>query len=301
MLLPTGRQYRIAYDRQAAIAVEFGAGLREYIVDGRRVLDGYAEGETATGSRGLPLLPWPNRIGGGRYRFAGDELQLPINDVGGGTAVHGLTRWVPWSLVAQTPSRVTLGTTIYPQPGYPFTLTLAVSYDLSAAGLMVETTARNDGPRPLPYGAGHHPYFATAGDALDRTPLRVPATRRLILAADGLPTGQVEAVERTPYDFLTARPIGEMRLNDCYVDLIRDADGRVRVCFGDTVVWADETCTHVMLFSGDTLPDPAERRRGLAVEPMTCPPDAFRSGHGVIVLAPGEAVTTRWGAARSAP
>jgi aldose 1-epimerase len=52
-----------------------------------------------------------------------------------------------------------------------------------------------------------------------------------------------------------------------------------------------------MLYTGDQLPDPSERRRSIAVEPMTCPPDAFRTGTGVIVLPPGGAVKTRWGLA----
>jgi aldose 1-epimerase len=50
-----------------------------------------------------------------------------------------------------------------------------------------------------------------------------------------------------------------------------------------------------MAYSGDTLPEPERRRRGLAVEPMTCPANAFQSGEGLIVLAPGESCRQRWG------
>ncbi len=297
MLLPTGRQYRIAYNRQEAIAVELGAGLREYTVGGRRMLDGYPADGAPTGSRGFPLLPWPNRIGDGRYRFEGEEHQLPINRVSENTAIHGLTRWIPWLAIEHTPSRVVLGTTIFPQPGYPFTLTLRVSYELSAEGLMVETTARNDGGRALPYGAGHHPYLAVCGVSLDRTTLLVPATHRLITGPRGLPTGEVRAVEGTPYDFRQPRAIGDLRLDACLLGLIRDDDGRARVRVQDTVLWIEEGYAYVMLFTGDELPDPAERRRSLAIEPMTCPPDAFRTGTGLIVLRPGDSVATRWGLA----
>jgi aldose 1-epimerase len=48
-----------------------------------------------------------------------------------------------------------------------------------------------------------------------------------------------------------------------------------------------------MVFTGDTLAD--VKRRSIAVEPMTCPPNAFRTGEGVIVLEPGESTTGRWG------
>jgi aldose 1-epimerase len=298
MQLSTGRQYRIAHDRQEAMAVELGAGLREYVVGGRHVLDGFAADGKATGSRGLPLLPWPNRIGNGRYRFEGEEHQLPINHVGENAAIHGLTRWIPWPAIKHTASRVVLETTIFPQPGYPFTLRLRVSYELSTEGLAVETTAWNDGGRALPYGAGHHPYLSSSGGLLDRAILAVPATHRLITCRRGLPTGEVATVDGTPYDFRRPRMVGDVQLDTCYLGLIRDGDGRARVRVEDTVLWADEGYGYVMLFTGDTLPDPAERRRSLAVEPMTCPPDAFRTGTGLIVLPPGGTVTTRWGLAK---
>ncbi|HLJ60703.1 MAG TPA: aldose 1-epimerase family protein [bacterium] len=295
MRLPTGRQYRNRFDRHAAVAVELGGGLRKYSADGRSILDGYAEHDVVTGSRGLPLLPWPNRIRDGRYRFDGEEHQLPINRVSEHSAIHGLTAWVPWCAIAHTASRVVLGTTIYPQPGYPFMLTLQVSYELSAAGLSAETTARNDGASARPYGAGHHPYLAGRCGGVNEATLLVPATRRLLIGPPGLPTGDTEAVDRTAYDLRRSRLIGDLQLDDCYFGLGCDADGRARIRFEDTVLWVDEGYTHVMLFTGDPLPDPAERRRGLAVEPMTCPPDAFRTGTGVRVLRPGESVATRWG------
>jgi galactose mutarotase-like enzyme len=243
----------------------------------------------------MPLLPWPNRIGDGRYRFEGEEHQLPINRIGENNAIHGLTRWIPWLAIEHTASRVVFGTTLFPQPGYPFTLTLQVSYELSAGGLVVETAAKNDGGRALPYGGGHHPYLAVAGGSLDRATLVVPATHRLSTDPRGLPTGEVEAVQGTPYDFRRPRSIGDVRLDTCYLGLIRDDDGRARVRVEETVLWVDQGYAYVMLFTGDELPDPSERRRSIAVEPMSCPPDAFRTGTSVIVLPPGGAVSTRWG------
>jgi aldose 1-epimerase len=46
-----------------------------------------------------------------------------------------------------------------------------------------------------------------------------------------------------------------------------------------------------MLFTGDMLAQPERRRRSLAVEPMTCAPNAFRSGDGLQTLAPGQSLT----------
>jgi galactose mutarotase-like enzyme len=39
----------------------------------------------------------------------------------------------------------------------------------------------------------------------------------------------------------------------------------------------------------------SRRRKALAIEPMTCPPNAFVTGDDLLVLQPGDAVTHTWG------
>jgi aldose 1-epimerase len=70
-------------------------------------------------------------------------------------------------------------------------------------------------------------------------------------------------------------------------------DGRI------LTVWLGPAYRYVELFTGDTLPDPARRRRGLGVEPMTAAPNAFVTGDGLQVLAPGETATATWELRRS--
>jgi aldose 1-epimerase len=82
-------------------------------------------------------------------------------------------------------------------------------------------------------------------------------------------------------------------LDTTFCDLDRDDEGVARVRVGGDVVWFDGTFGYVQLFTGDPLPDVA--RRSLAVEPLTCPPNAFRSGEALLRLEPGERYTGRWG------
>jgi aldose 1-epimerase len=108
-------------------------------------------------------------------------------------------------------------------------------------------------------------------------------------------------VDGSEYDFRQGRPIGPTVLDTAFTDLARDPDGlaRVRLSRPDgrqVTLWADRTWTHVQVFTGETLPEP-QRRRSLAVEPMTCPPNAFGSGDGLRLLAPGETLTGTWGIA----
>lgn len=295
---PSGIQYPLASGDQEATVVEVGGGLRTYTVAGEPVLDGYELDEMAGGGRGQLLLPWPNRILDGRYQFDGADLQLALTEPGRHNASHGLVRWANWRAVAQEPDRVVMELALHPQPGYPFSLDFSVEYRLGPGGLSVATTATNRGDRPCPYGAGAHPYLTVGTDLIDDALLLIPAETWLETDDRGIPTGSAP-VDRSPYDFRQAKQIGHLVLDTAFTDIVdteavvASPDGQRRVS-----VWWDESYRWLMVFTGDTL-DPARRRRGLAIEPMTCAPNAFVTGDGLKVLEPDESWTTTWGIATS--
>jgi aldose 1-epimerase len=298
---PSGRQYELRAGRQRAVVVEVGGGLREYDVGGQPVLEGFALHAMADGGRGQPLLPWPNRIDDGQYEFESQQLQLPIEEVSRHNAIHGLTRWLNWSGTPHGGDRVEMHIVVHPRPGYPFTLELTLEYALTDLGLTVRTTARNIGRQALPFGAGQHPYFTVGTAVVDAASLRFSASHRLELDSDRrLPTGRLLDVADSEFDFLRDRPIGPLVVDECFTSLARGTDGRAAVTLSDpatsksVVVWMDEHYKYVQLFSGDTL-SPERRRRGLAIEPMTCPPNAFRTVNDLIVLQPDDSVTLEWG------
>ncbi len=299
-MVPSGEQIELARDGQRAVVVEVGGGLRSYDVNGRAVLDGYPLDAMCTSGRGQVLIPWPNRLEGGRYDFDGRSHQLPLTEPGKGNAIHGLVRWAAWSVAEQAPDRVVMEHVIHPQPGYPFTVGVTVEYALSQSGLSVRTTADNLGDVECPFGSGAHPYLVVGTATVDPVILRVPG--RTVNRTDerGIPVDRI-SVEGIEYDFRRPRAIGSTKLDNAFTDLERDTDGaaRVELVNPDTgagvALWVDEAYRYVMIFTGDTLPD--VNRRSLAVEPMTCPPNAFRSGEGLIRLAPGESFAGAWGIA----
>ena len=291
MTNPSGDQFWLEVDGQEACVVEVGGGLRTYAVDGLDVLDGYSVDEMAAGGRGQHLIPWPNRVAGGKYSFAGEQLQLALSEPGRGNASHGLVRWANWTATANDGDRVVMELALHPQPGYPFTLGLAVEYRLAADGLTVETTATNLGDRPCPFGAGAHPYLTVGTEPVDGATLVVPAATRLVTDDRGIPTGVVP-VEGTAFDFRTPGPIGDLVLDTAYTDLT----GGEAVLSGSRQarLWWDDSYRWLMVFTGDTLA-PGRRRRSVAIEPMTCAPNAFVTGEGLIVLEPEESWTGTWG------
>jgi aldose 1-epimerase len=289
---PSGEQVELAFGEQRAVVVSVGAGLRTYSVGEPPILDGYGADELCPSGRGQLLAPWPNRIEDGRYELDGRWHQLPLDEPERRNAIHGLTRWSHWSVAERTADRVAFEHVLYPRPGYPFSLTLRVEYSLSHEGLTVRTEATNVGADAAPYGVGSHPYLAVDHELVDDVELRVPAATVLVANARGIPIGSAHVADEG-LDFRAPRAIGPLELDHCFTDLERDGDGRARVEVGTTTLWADESYPYLMVFTGDGLPD--VERRSVAVEPMTCAPNAFRSGEGLVRLEPGQSHLGSWG------
>lgn len=297
---PSGEQHEIAYDEQRATIVEVGGGVREYEVGGRPVLDPYPREAICDGAHGAPLIPWPNRLADGRYSLDGADYQVALTEPAKRNAIHGFLRWRSWQVRERTPERVVMGTTIHPLEGYPFALELSVAYELGEDGLTVTTTATNVGGGPCPYACGQHPYLSPGSGLIDDCSLELDARTRILTDAERqLPTG-TEAVAGTDFDFRTARQLGDLRIDFAFTDLARDEAGRawVRLSAPDSAraeLWVDQSYPIVELYTGDTLSEP-RRRRGIGTEPMSCPPNAFQTGEGVLRLEPGGSARSQWGA-----
>jgi aldose 1-epimerase len=295
---PSGEQFAIACGEQRAIVVEVGGGVRSYDVGSRPVLDPYPAHAICDGAHGAPLIPWPNRLAGGRYRFEGLDHQLALTEPEQGNAIHGLLRWRPWRALEHEGHRVVVGTRLYPTPGYPFALEVTVAYELGDTGLLVQTSATNVGEQACPYGSGQHPYLSPGSGTLDDCLLALDARTRIVTDEREVPTS-VAPVDGTVLDFRRPTRIGGLEIDTGFTDLARDADGRatVRLSAPDGAaveLWADDTYSVIQLYTGDTLA-PGRRRLGLAAEPMTCPPNAFQSGEGVVRLEPGDSLLSSWG------
>jgi aldose 1-epimerase len=173
--------------------------------------------------------------------------------------------------------------------------------------LQVTITARNRGSHAAPYGTGSHPYLTVGAPSVDGCQLSLPASRWLPMDERGIPSAAPASVEDSPYDFRQPRAIGGTRLDHALTGLDRGLDGRVWVHLaadggsGTRVsLWAGEGYRWLQVFTGDPL-GPDRRRKALAVEPMTCPPNAFATGDDLLVLEPGEEVAHSWGIQASLP
>ena len=177
---PSGEQFPISSGGHAATVVEVGGGVREYTVDGRAVLQSYPVDAMCDGAHGTPLIPWPNRLGDGRYRFAGVDHQVALTEPEKHNAIHGFLQWRSWRLVERTTDRVVVGIGLRPLTGYPFSLDVSVEYRLSEAGLTVSMTATNVGEQVCPYGVGQHPYLSPGDGSVDDCTVVLDAATRIV-------------------------------------------------------------------------------------------------------------------------
>jgi len=286
-VLPSGEQWVLRGGGYEATVVSVGGGLRGLTYDGRPVLLAYGEDEAAHAGIGQHLFPWPNRITDGEYTFEGVDQHLALSEPAPRNAIHGLTRWANWERLddGSDETALTVGHRLHGQPGYPHQLDLRLDYRLTNH-LTVSATATNIGRTAAPYGYGAHPYL-TVGRPIDECVLEFTADQRLEVSADRMtPTG-LTPVTGSPYDFSTPRLIADTTIDNAFTGLdstwsvsLTDADSGARSTLTSNTPW-------MQLFTGEAVD-----RTALAVEPMTCPPDAFRTGQDLIVLQPGESHST---------
>jgi len=296
----TGQQYEIEAGEYHATVTELGAGLRQLLFRGQPLIAGYEPDELPPAGAGALLAPWPNRIDAGRYAFGGTEFQLALTEPARGNAIHGLTRWTAWTPVTHAAGAVVLRSVPHAYQGYPFCVEIDAEYRLEPdGGLHVAITARNQGTRAAPYGTGSHPYLTVRTPSVDECQLGLPAACWLPMDDRGLPSGPAEPVDGTAYDFRQPRVIGGTQLDQPLTALERDGEGRAWAQLtaeggARVALWAGEGYGWLQVFTGDSL-GPDRRRKAVAIEPMTCPPNAFATGDDLLVLEPGRAVTHTWG------
>ena len=295
----SGTQWVIESGGHRAVVVEVGGVLRSYTVGDREILDGFGTDEISPASAGQILAPWPNRIRDGQYAFAGEHYQLALTEPARHNAIHGLANWARWKAAEQADDAVTLEFDLPPQVGYPWSLSLRTRWSVGADGLRCVQEVTNTGDADAPWGYSVHPYLQLTGVAVDDILLKVPGRTRVLADARLLPIGAVK-VAGTEYDFTEPRRIGEAVLDTTFGDVAFDADGGSAVTIAapdgsaQVTVWGDQNFKWWQVFTGDTL-DGERFRRSVAIEPMTCPPDAFRSGRDLITLQPGGTWTAAWG------
>lgn len=294
----SGTEYELRAGDYTAVVTARAAAVRQLRFQGRNLVVPFPEGGAIPDYRGVVAAPWPNRIRDGRYTFEGDAYQVPVNEPERGCALHGFAFALDWSLESQDESSVLLSCAIEPSDGYPFALRLVARYRLADDGLHWSVSATNIGETTAPYGVCPHPYLVAGEAPLNEWTLQFNADTFLEVTPDRLLPVGARPVEGHEFDFRAARVIGATEIDHAFTDISFD-DGRASLTVTDPsgtgvgMAW-DSTCRWLQVHTADKKPPLPNNRIGLAVEPMTCPPDAFNSGTELIRLAPGSTHEAEW-------
>lgn len=297
-MLPSGEQIAIAHGDQRAVVTEVGATLRTYVKGGVSVVEGFAGEEMPSDARGQVLFPWPNRLDEGEWSFSGRTARPTIDNVAQLVAMHGLVRWRPFGVEAVNQNRCVLALLAHPTPAYPFLSEISVAYHLGTLGLTVTTTVTNRDGVPLPFGVGFHPYLAVTTPTIEGAQLEVPAKSYVATDERQLPTGEILPLSGGQLDFAKRKSVSGHELDVTYTDLVRDDSGMAVAALEDAnggvvELSVDRNFPYLQVYTGDHL-EKGRRRTSVAIEPMTCPGDALRSGKDVVVLEPGQHWAGSW-------
>lgn len=293
----TGTEVHLTHGRYSAVVTVRGGALRELRFGDRNLVVGFGAEGAVPDYRGVICAPWPNRLADGTYTYAGKSYAAAVNEPERGSALHGLAIHLPWEVQEAAADRAVLRCRIPAGPDYPGTLDLTVTYALSDDGLHGTVRAVNTGSVSAPYGVCPHPYVVAGPSPLDDWSLELPANTYLEVTPDRLLPVGLRKVEGDAFDFRSPRRLGPVEIDHAFTDISRDAAGlaRVRVLdpsgTGVELEWGTEW-PWVQVHTGDKPIGPD--RLGLAVEPMTCPPDALHSGTDLIHLQPGQSHSAAW-------
>ena len=271
---------------------EFGANIIELQLENNgksfQILDGFSSEEQLrenTKSRGIHLAPFPNRIRDGKYPFDGIAYQLPINKPKEQNAIHGFIWDKPFNVIEEKSEKdhasLSMGYNYNGEfTSYPFLFQIKYSYQLSPDGLAVSVQVMNTGDSNLPFGVGWHPYF-TFHKPVDELELQLPACTVLDVDERMIPTGtanpypkfeHLTSIGSTSFD--TAFKLSDS--DDSFITRLYDPAEKTTI-----VLTQDQHLPYLQVY---IPPD----RNSIALEPMSCPANAFNSGEGLVVLKPGE-------------
>lgn len=257
-----------------------GASIQELTIANTEVIQGIdaEESQLPYYRRYYPssfLFPFPGRVSQGSYEYKGTRYQLPTNEGGRDNAIHGFIAEAPFELVEHSLGDEDAFLNFQYSyegnyEGFPFPAQLNIGYQFIGRKLHVTFKITNTGTSSFPFGLGWHPYFIA--EKLETSKLKFQASKQLTADEHQIPTGA------KPNEFKST--IESQVLDDGF---LLDDRG---VIFNATAydLRMETFVTNHQYLQLYTPPS----RRSIAIEPMTCEPNAFNSEKGLLELAAGE-------------
>lgn len=285
------------------IIPQLGGIINRFCREQSEFINGYTSGVDASRNslreyKSAKLMPCPNRTKNGHYEFGGNQYQMPCNFGNTPHQIHGFMANKPFQVIGQggNSQEGSFLTLQYDytgdHEGFPFPFRIEITYTMHLDnGFTSETFIQNTGNQEMPLGDGWHPYFQINGIEIDQLELQLPNCQKLHVDKEMIPTGRVEAYK----DFSSRTRLANTHFDDCF--LLEKQEIAKTILYDPAKglgleVWQDSSDTqysYLQLFTPDD-------RKSIAIEPMSCPPNALNSKIGLNILRPQESWVSKWGA-----
>ncbi len=224
------------------------------------------------------LSPWVNRVRNGNYSFEGRNYQLPINEENLGNAIHGLLARKPFSYQIEGSKAIVRFEYQAEEKAYPFPFETTLTYEFDANNVFhMQFEAKNTGDGNMPFACGWHPYFKLPEGELAEWNIRFDSLSKFHSDSQMIP------LREEPYDASHGVNLGEETLDNVF---------RLKPMDKHQTVFESGQSTLIIEQSSIDFPFlvvfAPENENCLAIEPMTANTDAFNTGDGLRILAPGE-------------
>ena len=270
-----------------------GAALLELSIDSKQLIT--RPKDPLKIFAGSVLAPWQNRLAKGKWVDSDGQVRsLPINESDLNNALHGMVFEADFSIREQTANKVTLGTLLAGQIGYPYSLDIEVTYELKVHGLSCDFAVTNNSNTAAPLAVGFHPYFSI-GNARDAS-LLIPAASYYTQDANKIPVSK-HSVDGTAFDFRSEKSLADAKLDDYFTDLVATDDDFISRL--ETPDWTLELrqsaeLSHLVVYLTHEYESDSGQVSAIALEPATAPANALNSKEDLAYIEPAGTFIGSW-------
>lgn len=226
------------------------------------------------------LSPWVNRVRNGNYSFEGRNYQLPINEENLGNAIHGLLARKPFGYQIEGSKAIVRFAYQAEEKAYPFPFETTLTYEFDTNNFFhMQFEAKNTGDGNMPFACGWHPYFRLPEGDLSDWRIQFDSISKFHSDSQMIP------LREEAYDASNGVDLGEETLDNVF---------RLRPQAKHLTIFENKKTNSTLFIEQSSIDFPflvvfaPENESCLAIEPMTANTDAFNTGDGLKILAPGE-------------